>query len=521
MKKLALYSKIIDLKEKGFSRRSIATKLNISRNTVKAYLDRDEEEMTEWLASTRKRKKVLDDYQVTILDWLKKNPDMSAAQVCDWLEEQNYGNYAESTVRRYVKQLRVKYKIDKHTKRRQYEAVPELPMGLQGQVDFGQTTQMTTAGSRIKLYFYAFVLAHSRYKYIEWQLRPFVTDDLIRCLQNTFKFLGGKPKQIVYDQDRIIVVSENNGDIIFTQAFQAFRQTEHFEAIECRGFDPESKGKIENVVKFVKSSFARGRIFKDIRSWNNESMDWLQRRGNGKQHNGTKQVPAVIFAEEQPHLQPIINYQPAQEVAIERTIRKDNTVMYQSNRYSVPFGSYDAHGRQVVLKVNDDNLTIIDQQTGEILSEHQISTASGKLIQRSSDRRNRSVGIPKLMAQVVQSFTDQTAAHQFTKQLHQKYPRYIRDQLQVILRLRGDYSQQALDKALEFCLKQHLISATDFKATMEMLPEYEAHLDRVRDELATLPLVEATQAKLEILQPEVRSLEVYAKILKGAHHGTN
>ncbi|MDM7517548.1 IS21 family transposase, partial [Lentilactobacillus sp. TOM.63] len=80
MKKLALYSKIIDLKEKGFSRRSIATKLNISRNTVKAYLDRDEEEMTEWLASTRKRKKVLDDYQVTILDWLKKNPDMSAAQ---------------------------------------------------------------------------------------------------------------------------------------------------------------------------------------------------------------------------------------------------------------------------------------------------------------------------------------------------------------------------------------------------------------------------------------------------------
>lgn len=521
MKKLALYSKIIDLKEKGFSRRSIATKLNISRNTVKAYLDRDEEEMTEWLASTRKRKKVLDDYQVTILDWLKKNPDMSAAQVCDWLEEQNYGNYAESTVRRYVKQLRVKYKIDKHTKRRQYEAVPELPMGLQGQVDFGQTTQMTTAGSRIKLYFYAFVLAHSRYKYIEWQLRPFVTDDLIRCLQNTFKFLGGKPKQIVYDQDRIIVISENNGDIIFTQAFQAFRQTEHFEAIECRGFDPESKGKIENVVKFVKSSFARGRIFKDIRSWNNESMDWLQRRGNGKQHNGTKQVPAVIFAEEQPHLQPIINYQPAQEVAIERTIRKDNTVMYQSNRYSVPFGSYDAHGRQVVLKVNDDNLTIIDQQTGKILSEHQISTASGKLIQRSSDRRNRSVGIPKLMAQVVQSFTDQTAAYQFTKQLHQKYPRYIRDQLQVILRLRGDYSQQALDKALEFCLKQHLISATDFKATMEMLPEYEAHLDRVRDELATLPLAEATQAKLEILQPEVRSLEVYAKILKGAHHGTN
>lgn len=303
---------------------------------MKAYLDRDETEMSEWLASTCNRKKVLDDYQVTILDWLKKNPDMSAAQVCDWLEERNYGTFAESTVRRYVSKLRQKYKLDKHSKRRQYEAVPELPMGLQGQVDFGQTWQTTTSGSRIKLYFYAFVLAHSRYKYIEWQLTPFVTDDLIRCLQHTFKFLGGKPKQIVYDQDRIIVVSENNGDIIFTQAFQAFRQTEHFEAIECRGFDPESKGKIENVVKFVKGSFAHGRVFRDLRSWNEESMDWLDRRGNGKQHNGTKQIPAVIFKQEQPHLQRITAYQTRPKQLVERAIRKDNTIMYRSNRYSVP-----------------------------------------------------------------------------------------------------------------------------------------------------------------------------------------
>lgn len=164
MKKLALYSKIIDLKNQGFSRRSIATKLSISRNTVKAYLDRDENEMSEWLASTRSRKKALDDYQETILDWLRKNPDMSAAQIGDWLEERHYGSFAESTVRRYVSDLRKKYKLDKHSKRRQYEAVPELPMGLQGQVDFGQTWQTTTSGSRIKLYFYAFVLAHSRYK---------------------------------------------------------------------------------------------------------------------------------------------------------------------------------------------------------------------------------------------------------------------------------------------------------------------------------------------------------------------
>lgn len=516
MRKLALYSKIIDLKQQGFSRRQIAFQLGISRNTVKTYLDRDETEMSEWLASTRNRKKVLDDHQTTVLKWLKSNPDMSAAQVCDWLEERNYGHYAESTVRRYVSDLRVKYKIDKHSKRRQYEAVPELPMGLQGQVDFGQTWQTTTSGSRIKLYFYAFVLAHSRYKYVEWQLTPFVTDDLIRCLQHTFTFLGGKPKQIVYDQDRIIVVSENNGDIIFTQAFQAFRQTEHFEAIECRGFDPETKGKIENVVKFVKTSFARGRVFRDLETWNNESMEWLKRRGNGKQHNGTKQVPTVAFQEEQKHLQSITSHQQTTLDLLERTIRKDNTIMYGSNRYSVPFGSYDVHGRKVILKLKLSQLKILDKKTGEVLAEHEVSAAKGKLIQSSLHRRDRNAGIPKLMKQVINSFSDVSAAETFVQQLHEKYPRYIRDQLHVLLRLRNEYSKIEMDHALAFNLKNNLISATDFKASIEMLPAYEAHLNRLQAEtVEKMPMSKDTQAKLETIRPEVRSLDIYTKILRG------
>lgn len=521
MKKLALYSKIIDLNNQGFSRRSIAAKLGISRNTVQSYLERDETEMSEWLASTKQRKQILDDYHDVILEWLKTNSDMSAAQVCDWLEERNYGQFAESTVRRYVKQLRQKYKIDKFPKRRQYEAVPELPMGLQGQVDFGQTWQKTTKGSRIKLYFYAFVLAHSRYKYIEWQLQPFTTADLIRCLQHTFNFLGGNPKQIVYDQDRIIVVSENNGDIIFTQAFQTFRQTEHFEVVECRGFDPESKGKIENVVKFVKNSFAYGRVFRDINSWNDEALDWLKRRGNGKQHNGTKQIPSEVFKDEQTTLQRISSHVVTLPTFIERTIRKDNTIMYRSNRYSVPFGSYESSGRKVILQVKQDRLVIVDKHTGEIMAEHQVSLSTGKLIQRTGDRRNRLKGIPELKKQVVQVFNNKRLAKQYTNQLHEKYPRYIRDQLQVILRLSGEYSKKELNDTLKFCIDNQLISASDFKSALEMLPSYEAHLNQEQLDLIDIPISAETQAKLTSIEPEVRPLSVYTEILKGANHGAN
>ncbi|QFR24216.1 helix-turn-helix domain-containing protein [Schleiferilactobacillus harbinensis] len=114
MDKLTLYSEIKGLYDQGFSLRRIAQKLDVSRNTVTSYLNRQPDEMGEWLASTKVRRKSLDTHQPMILQWLKEHPDLSAAQVCDWLEEKKFGKYAESTVRRYVKELRSKYKIVKN-----------------------------------------------------------------------------------------------------------------------------------------------------------------------------------------------------------------------------------------------------------------------------------------------------------------------------------------------------------------------------------------------------------------------
>lgn len=67
------------------------------------------------------------------------------------------------------------------------------------------------------MYFITFVLSHSRYKYVEWLDRPFTTKDTIWCHENAFAFFGGMPEEIVYDQDHLITVSENVGDILLTE----------------------------------------------------------------------------------------------------------------------------------------------------------------------------------------------------------------------------------------------------------------------------------------------------------------
>ncbi len=142
---------------------------------------------------------------------------MTAAQVYDWLLEHYNIDISERSVSRYVKKLREEYNIPKAVSPREYEAMDELPMGHQMQLDFGvYNMPLANRKGHKKVYFLATVLSHSRYKYGYFQDKPFTTQDLIYGMNLMFKYYGGTTNEIVVDQDSIIVVSENNGDIIYT-----------------------------------------------------------------------------------------------------------------------------------------------------------------------------------------------------------------------------------------------------------------------------------------------------------------
>ena len=178
-------------------------------------------------------------------------------------------------------------------------------MGQQIQVDFGEVRLPTTNGKYKRLYFVGFVLAHSRYKYVEWLDRPFRATDLIRMHENAFQHFGGMSTEIVYDQDRLLAVSENAGDLQMTEEFTKYRQARKFRVYLCRKSDPESKGKIEQVVKYVKYNFAKNRIFDNLVDWQGACMRWLTRTGNYKVHHNTKKRPFEVHALEKQHLQKV------------------------------------------------------------------------------------------------------------------------------------------------------------------------------------------------------------------------
>lgn len=482
VEKWKMYMEIHQLLKQGFSKTKVAKKLGISRSTLYRYIKRDPEMMSEWMRNSKTRKKILDDYEDIILFWLRENPDMTAAQLHDWLIEKHPSlEVAESTVRLYVRSLRKEYDIPKETKPRSYEAVPELPMGSQAQVDFGQTEQTTPEGKKEKLRFIAFVLAHSRYKYMEWLDRPFTTRDVITAHENAFRYFGGIPSELVYDQDALLIVSENNGDLILTKDFQSYKETRDLIVWMCRGADPESKGKVENVVKYVKNNFAKHRLYYGLNKWNETAWEWLERTGNYKHHNTTKKRPIEVFTLEKQHLRPISNtignsIANTNDVSsITRTVRKDNTINFLSNRYSVPLGTYHKTEKVIIESTEDNILKIYEPKSGAIIAKHSVNNGRGNLIQARDHRRDRSKGIDAYIETVTTYFSDKAAAREYLREIRKQRGKYIRDQLQLMIKHMKHQNQTAIDTTIIECINKRLFSATDFVDMLQYITQQQVN----------------------------------------------
>ena len=515
VEKLHLYIKIHQLKKEGFKVSQIARKLEISRNTVYTYLNMSLDEALEWIYSQQNRKKKLDPYKNIIVNWLKAHPDLSAAQVEDWLKERNpYLQIASSSVRNYVSHIRDVYHIPYSIHNREYMAVDELPMGYQLQVDWGEYTVKDVHGKRVKLYFITFVLSHSRYKYVEWQDRPFTTRDAIRCHENAFQYYGGIPEEIVYDQDHLIAVSENAGDIILTGEFAAYQQERDFKIYLCRKSDPESKGKVENVVKYVKRNFARHRVFPNLEMWNEKCLAWLKRTGNYNVHNTTKKRPVEVHALEKQHLKPVSTLFSSENnygSSITRTVHKDNIIKYKSNRYSLPIGTYKPKGDNLVyIEVLDGSLIIRSSFKGEVLAKHSLCMAKGMLIKSQEHKKDYSKGIQAFKETIHRQFQDQVVVAQFTAELTNRYPRHIRDQLRIMQRATTQH-REVIEEALKICSEKQLWSAND-------LMDFAKHLERLKGYKTPSQLDEQSQSSYDLNLGEVaatREIDVYIDILGG------
>jgi len=505
-----MYYEVHRLHREGLSSRSIAKVFVMNRRTVIKYLAMSEAEYQGFLKKNESRSKLLDTYESFVQSRLAAHPAASAAQVHDWLKE-HHSDFPQTnakTVYNFVMAIRQKYSIPLEQASREYFAVEELAYGYQAQADFGQYLLRNAEGKRKKVYFFVMMLSRSRMKYVHFTDIPFTTRTAIDAHEEAFKFFEGIPQEVVYDQDRLFLIDENLGDLLLTQEFKNYVFEQTFRVHFCRKADPQSKGKVENVVKFVKNNFLYGRLFYDVQTLQSQVMGWLQRTGNGMAHTTIRKIPLEQWAIEKQYLAQWVTVKilPA---FIMRFVRLDNTIAYAGNFYSVPQGTFKKDA-MVMLWLNNNELHIHDDQQ-KFLCKHPLASGKGSKLINTDHKRDKSKRLKVLVAEIAALFTNAELASQYFELIRQVKGRYLRDQVQSIRETIKGRDSNLVNRVLEKCVAEGYLSAVTFSELINMSEQNDLPVEAP---MGKIILLDPNNSRKAETKPDKRNLSDYEEIFQ-------
>ncbi len=365
----------------GMSIRGIARHLGISRNTVRKYLAMSEEEI-QARQSNRERRKLLDPHRDYIRHLMETFPGLSAVKIYCKLKEKDPDIPASiRTVRRYVARLKQTSTLKQE---RYYEPVLDMVPGVQCQVDPGELRGVLVAGRPTTVYFVVFVLSYSRLMYVEVSPRPIDTGMFIHMHDAAFRYFGGCPEECVYDQTRLVVIDERYRELTLNDRFHGYATAAGFRIRACEGYDPESKGKVEAGVRYVKHNALAGEIFGDWAEVQAHLAEWLDATANIRIHGAMGEPPRQRYERDErshmrPYLTPAIDFTPTCRET--RKADKTGLVSWKSNRYSVPM-----RYQRAILGVCEQQgfLVIIDLESGEEVTRHALCQGRGQVVKKRS-----------------------------------------------------------------------------------------------------------------------------------------
>jgi transposase len=510
MVKQQMYQEIQALKRKGLGIAAAAEALELDRKTVSKYYRMSEEEFSEYRREMAYRQKAFDAHAEEIIEVYEANGyrKLNVASVYDYLEER-FGRlvYSEKTLRNYVLYLQDVGKLTLGERVRMYQKVPQLPFGRQMQMDFGQYR----CRSGLMLYIFSAVLSASRYKFMIFQDRPFRTLDVISHMLTCFDYFGGLVEEVVIDQDSLLVVSENHGDIVYTETFGRFIEEMGLSMYVCRKADPESKGKVENTIKYVKQNFLSIRDFQSLDEANERLMKWLSRRANGRISQATKRIPAELMEHEREQLKPLRNSIFRKDAMIAREPRSVNDKSHISvggSLYSVP-SRY--RKKSVEIYLTGQRLFVFDPIDGHEVCEHAVTTLPGTMVTDRSHFRDREHSTEQIRQETDDMFTLELW-HEFLDANTKRFPRYVRDQcLEARHHFSGEIDLEVLGESLKFCLDMGTVSFPNLKDTYQ-------YLSSVDDE-PTSPTVLNITPELPRVPVRRRAIEEYRQVAASLSEG--
>ncbi len=329
------------LNDLGWTERKIAKHLRISRPSVNKYLLNPDQ------APVKRAKRVskLDPYCDLIKQFVEQDPQVKTPVVLQRLQDKGFDGKI-TILRDYLQKLRGPQSSP--TPFIRFESDP----GKQMQIDWGHFGHLQYQDTKRKLYALAVIEAYSRMFYVEFTHSQ-RQESLHQCLLNAFIFFGGSPQQIVVD-NMITAVIERQGSLIrFNDAFLDFLRIFHITPIACNLGAPHEKGKVENVIKYLRQNFWPLRTFSDLCDVNQQLRKWLDTVANVRIHQTTGKPPKDRLTDVR--LRPLPELLPDCRETEMLKVYNDFAVRFDGNVYTTPPW---AIGKKVTLKADQSIVTI-------------------------------------------------------------------------------------------------------------------------------------------------------------------
>jgi transposase len=329
------------LSRQGHSIRAIARMTGYSRNTVRKVLAAKGAPVFK----PGKRASKLDPYK----DYLQKRIqecNLSGVRLLEEIRGMGYAGGA-TVLKDYLRQIRP---------RRSPKLVVryETPPGEQSQCDWGHCGRYRDSTGRLtSVYAFILILGYSRFMFVTFTTRMHLKT-LIGCHQKAFDYCGGWTRSILYDNMKQV----RTGPRELNPAFVDFADHYGFVARTHRPYRPQTKGKVERMVYYVKDNFLNGRAFADLDDLNVQARVWLEQTANGRIHQTTGQRPRDLLKGEKlipsgsiPHYH-WVEREP-------RVVTSEARVLYQRCHYSVPAIAVgqnvfvEDHGQRIAIRMGD------------------------------------------------------------------------------------------------------------------------------------------------------------------------
>lgn len=256
----------------------------------------------------------------------------------------------------------------------------ETPPGHQAQLDWGELGHLEGPDGREKLSALVCTLGHSRAMFAD-----VATDQTLGTLlslhEAAFTALGGVPRELLYDRMKTVALgADDRGEIQWQPVFFDFARYWGFTPRLCRSYRPQTKGKVERGIRYVRGNFLCGRTATSLSDLRDQLRVWTWEVANARVHGTTHRVVREAWDEERPHLTPLGNRPPFPHgPETVRRVSRDAYVSYQSNRYPVP---WEAAGQEVTLQEVGGQLEIrlASGRDGALLVKHPLCLAKHQVL---------------------------------------------------------------------------------------------------------------------------------------------